>query len=459
MKSAGALVLLLISTPLAAQSCNPQYVEWYFSATPTPPIEGTQVILHAGGMAGCAQPHEDYGCDPWVYAVQACDTLQWTFGDGTTATVTGSGSVSHTYAHAGVYAVKLHITGSAGSNSSDLAGSVYVASSPGTMFNTDRYSDANELDGSVTIHVTRSGDLSRTNRIEWNVTAGFSTPTLITGAGTLAFAPGETDHTLTLPIMKDGKWCIGGRYYSSLNLNLAADGAYVDPAKYGYIGWDPLHMLKIVVVHDAEQAPSLVLRDVTVRKGSASVQVPLDLIGELAMDCCGVAWHSIDGSARDGVDYVGRTFGFVNLPPNTNRTYIEIPLTSNSQPGTRNFDVQLDDSSFPLMRPRATVTIADDSLNLIADPNRLSVVVGASAKVSVALTTPQGQPIVVTVSSSDPTVADADSSATIPADGTGTILIHSLKPGRATLTMTPVGGSPASVDVQVVPGRRRAVSR
>ncbi|HEX7192976.1 MAG TPA: hypothetical protein VF381_15510, partial [Thermoanaerobaculia bacterium] len=134
-------------------------------------------------------------------------------------------------------------------------------------------------------------------------------------------------------------------------------------------------------------------------------------------------------------------------------------LIDNPQPGTRRFDVDIYGSAFPLTRSHATVTIADDSFHLIADPASLSVVLGSDARISVSSSAPLITPVTATVVSSDPTVFTVDLPATIPVGGSAAIVIHALKPGRATLAITPAGGAPAIVDVQVVPGRRRSVSR
>src|SRR5207237_9420333 len=91
-------------------------------------------------------------CGPLGYFIQSCDTLQWTFGDGTSETLVGYHVVTHTYTHAGLYDVKLHITNALGSH--DVAGSVYVASNPKTSMSAPRFVDINEAAASVTVDLT-----------------------------------------------------------------------------------------------------------------------------------------------------------------------------------------------------------------------------------------------------------------------------------------------------------------
>lgn len=449
----GALLVLLAATPLSAQICAPQVASnWSVYASPAPATEGMPVTLQANASFGCPSNYP-YACDPIPYGFQSCDILQWTFGDGTTATVTGSGSVSHVYAHWGLFDVNLHIASTRGST--DVLGTVYVASAPGTAINTVPYFYANELDGSVTAHLTRSGDLSRTNRVGWRVDGErYAASVIAPASGAITFLPGESEHTLVFPITRDHLY--EGEYISFLYWNLTADGAVAGTGSVGAI--DALHMQSTIRTADAEPKPYGALRGIVVSKGSPVVHVPIDLSGAFASPMRWVVfWHEIDDSAVDGVDYVGsHPWGAYDLPPGTLHPFLEIPLIDNPQPGTRSFDVDVYASAFPLTRSRATVTIADDSFHLTADRTSVILVVGSDAKVSVSSSAPLIEPVTATAVSSDPTVFTVDLPAVIPVEGSATIVIHAVKPGRATLTVTPAGGAPATVDVQVMQVRRRA---
>jgi hypothetical protein len=348
--------------------------------------------------------------------------------------------------------VKAHVAGEGGSV--DVSGTVYVGSAPGTAINAGTRVYANELDGSVTVHLTRSGDLSHTNRVDWNVGG---VPNIITPlTGSVTFLPGESDHALTFSITPDHVY--EGEYGYSVNWNLAGDGAVAGTGSV----LDALHVQSQIQIHDAEQKPTGALRDVVVSKGSPVADVPIDLSGAFASpNRWWVNWREVSDSAVDGVDFAGsHPQGFYDLPPHTLHPFIAIPLIDNPQPGTRKFEVEVTDSGFPLTRSRATITIADDSFQVTADPASLNLVAGAAAKVSLSSSAPLIAPVTATIVSGDPTVfTTPDSTAVIPVGGSATIVIHAAKPGHATLTITPAGGSPATVDVQVVPARRRAVSR
>ncbi|HEX7192638.1 MAG TPA: PKD domain-containing protein, partial [Thermoanaerobaculia bacterium] len=304
----------MAATPLGAQICAPQAASnWSVDSAPASATEGTQVTLQANASYGCPSSYP-YACDPVPYLFGSCDTLQWTFGDGTTATVSGSGSVSHVYAHWGLYDVKAHIASTSGS--ADVSRTVYVASAPGTAINTVPYLYANELDGSVTAHLSRSGDLSLTNRVGWRIGgAPLEASVIAPATGTITFLPGESEHTLVLPITPDHLY--EGEYTSFLYWNLAADGAVAGTGSVGAI--DALHMQSTIRVTDAEPKPSGALRDIVVSKGSPLVHVPIDLTGGFASPLRWyVDWHEVNDSAVDGVDYVGsHPSGFSDLPPGT----------------------------------------------------------------------------------------------------------------------------------------------
>src|SRR2546430_3071792 len=140
-----------------------------------------------------------------------------------------------------------------------------------------RFVDINEAAGSVTVHVTRSGDLARTNRVNWRLAAD---PNVMFDAeGMLTFAPGDTDQTLTFPITSDHRYA--AHYYSFLYLNLVPDGAIADPLE-----WPPLHMQPTIIVHDVDPVPVGTIGDVAVNKGESVVRMPVDLSGSFAFPCC-----------------------------------------------------------------------------------------------------------------------------------------------------------------------------
>lgn len=448
-----ALALLIASSPLAAQVCpREKPFQTMLGVTTRPALAGAPVTLWAMGYSEC--PPASGPCPEIDYFIQPCDTVQWTFGDGTSATVTGLETITHTYALTGLYNINVHISNPLGAV--DVPASIYIASSPGTMVSLGppRIIYASELDGSVTTHVTRSGDLSRSNTVNWHLTG--DSGVISSATGTFTFAPGESDHPLTFPLTWDHRWA--SIYVSTLDVTLAPDGAYAHDCCLSLF-FDGLRLEpQAIEVSNVDPEPVGRLRDVTVKKGSATAHVPVDLTIPFA-SCCRASfvWHTIDGNARSGIDYVGTdsTFGMTAFGGQS--TFIDVPLVQNAPAGTRTFDVEIKNSSISFTQTRATVTIVDDrGPAVVSDIARTSLPVGAYAKLTLSPETPQTVPFSLTLSSSDPGVVAVPATATILPDRPLTVFIHALAPGRATITISSGGGQSTTVDVQVVQVRRRA---
>ena len=162
--------------------------------------------------------------DP-AYTIQACDTLTWSFGDGTTETVVGSNEVTHDYPTPGNYAVSVVIANSLGSATINFAKAMTIATAPSrlaietkTIVNPkypfgvcDSCIMAYENSGAVEVNVLRTLDLSRTVSVQVEMTAGSASP-VASIQQTLTFGPGETKKTLTVPITDDAVY-YGPRWY------------------------------------------------------------------------------------------------------------------------------------------------------------------------------------------------------------------------------------------------------
>ena len=160
------------------------------------------------------------------YTIQPCDSVTWSFGDGTTETVTGTGDVVHTYSEPGNYAIDVTITNSLGSATIRAAQSLVIASAPSRLSFTTatvpypRYPFgvcvscvvAAENAGAVTIEVVRSLDTSRAVSARVEIHTSHIVPTVAKISELVAFAPGETRKTITVPIVDDAVY-YGPRWY------------------------------------------------------------------------------------------------------------------------------------------------------------------------------------------------------------------------------------------------------
>jgi len=383
-------------------------------------------LIAQGSPAECAPPPPGVtaACSGGTYFIQACDTVQWTFGDGATQTLTGTDRVTHTYAHIGVYNVAVHISNARGSV--DMTGGIFVTSNPPASIDAPDWTEVSEAAGSVTLHVTRSGNLSRTNAVAWRLTAD---PNVMSSAqGSFSFAPGETDHTLTFPIARDYRFGFG--YSASLALDLSPDGAVFSRTS-------SLHLVSPIWVQDAEPLATAAIDDIPVRKGATVAHVPLDLSVPLAFPCCRVSyvWRTVDGTARSGVDFAPHDGQAMPIQPNTTRTFIEIPLLQNDRPGTRSFDIDVYTTPIQINRHRITVTIVDDGIRI--SPAIAEIRVGTPAPFVVSVAQPFAAGDAITLTSSDPAVMDVPSSVAAIARSTS-VKFNALALAAGTVTITAI---------------------
>ena len=190
------------------------------SACPNAPLVLRLQPLSSGGF-----PPAEY--DPG-YTIQACDTIEWDFGDGTTQTVAGSAEVTHTYAEPGNYDIGVRITNSLGEASASVATSLAVADAPsrvefitpgaGQPFPCSNCVLAHEGDGFADITLRRSLDLSR--QITVRVRALSPRQGDQNVEESISFGPGEVEKIFRVPIPDDEAYS-GPRWFPLHFLSLS----------------------------------------------------------------------------------------------------------------------------------------------------------------------------------------------------------------------------------------------
>jgi hypothetical protein len=172
-----------------------------------------------------------YVCQPGIATtlyvngstIQSCDSVQWDFGDGATASLTGSDHVQHTFAAAGTYNVKVTVTNPLGTATRSNNFSFYngiIAFSP-------YYVTVHENTGVAHLTVTRSSGAG-TASVNYATQSGSAlanvrfTPV----SGTLSFGAGETSKNIDVPLISDNVWDPDQVFYVKLT---SPDGSwYVD---------------------------------------------------------------------------------------------------------------------------------------------------------------------------------------------------------------------------------------
>lgn len=181
-----AAAILLLASHLSAQTCYPPFVRIAYTAAdcpngyckPNAPVTFTLI----NGNTGL----------PYVLT---CETgVSWDFGDGTSGTGV---SPTHTYSTTGSFGVMATVSSSPYGTSAWA----YVNIANGVISATPSKNPVSEHDGSVSVlvHTTYSPA-----SVSYQVNEAYSSDSRITPAtGTLTFAAGEYDKTISIPITDD----------------------------------------------------------------------------------------------------------------------------------------------------------------------------------------------------------------------------------------------------------------
>jgi len=213
--------IVLSALHLAAQSCPTGY--W-----PIVKFSGTNCIYGAYPQQPCTLSAPvtftlaDYNSGA-PYTLQSCETgVTWAFGDGTT----GSGvTVQHTYSAAGYYNVQASIASTSYPRSSST--SVTLASGVISMSPAKSSYSENEGSAAMNVHTTYSPASVNYTIYDYSGAAGRFTP----ATGTVSFAAGETDKTISIPLIDDSIFEGTGAIAVQLS---GATGGVLFKDSYGY---------------------------------------------------------------------------------------------------------------------------------------------------------------------------------------------------------------------------------
>jgi hypothetical protein len=184
-------------------------------------------------------------------------------------------------------------------------------------------------DATATLVVTRSGDTTRAVSVDYATADGSAHDgTDYTAAsGTLHFAAGETEETITVPLLHNFAAADGVVF--GVALSAPAGGAELGAIDSAPVSIANLHSL----VQTAQ--PTYV---VDVRLGTVTVEVVRT--GNTSFPAS-VDYSTIDGTAVDGEDYYGTT-GTLAFGPGESSAFIELSVLGNAaSPPSRRFGVVL----------------------------------------------------------------------------------------------------------------------
>ncbi|MDF5707960.1 MAG: PA14 domain-containing protein [Nostoc sp. S4] len=170
-----------------------------------------------------------------------------------------------------------------------------AVTSPTTITLKQSPTSVNEGDGSVTVTVLRSGDLSGTSSIKYATLANTATPGDDYGngaeemGGTLTFAPGETSKQVAIRIIDD-----------SLAEPNESFSIAIDQPEGATLGLD--RTLGITIIDNDSQGLTFTQPAVNENDGTATVTVTRGNASAAAS----VDYTTVDGTAKAGSDYVAK---------------------------------------------------------------------------------------------------------------------------------------------------------
>lgn len=400
----------------------------------------------------------DTSCYPsWkpcqTFTFGACDVVDWDFGDGTTARVTGSGTVTHTWANSGSYPVEVRVSNTTGQK--DLSGRFIAARKPAAYvrWSGDLFT-AGERDSNITLTLVREGDLSR------------AVPLLLcsgTRAGTADAWDRNLEHTWDRPVTIPA-----GASSIPVTLNIRNDDTYLGEQRYAVFVYDDKGEAILptgnttanteVRIIDDETGPTLSVADVTVQEGDSGAQfvrIPHVLSQPLSEDLM-LWWEIGNGTATRGIDWNTMNGGnyFIEqwIRAGQTRTDLEIRILGDRQ--AEDDETVVIKLANPLYAPVAfnqaqvTITIKDDDLYQLT-PERSQVKVGTSVPLTIAIARPQSATTTAQVDTSDRSILAVPPTVTIPAGATvAGFDVQTLHPGVATVTAKFDDGN--TVDARIV---------
>jgi hypothetical protein len=184
-------------------------------------------------------------------------------------------------------------------------------------------------DDTATVLVNRTGDLTQAVTVDYATSDGTALDGVdyTAASGTLHFAPGETQETITIPLLH--RYGADDGLVFNVALSDPANGAELGAADSAPVHIANLHSL--VELDATSYVVDVRLGTVTVgvvRTGNASLGASVD-------------YATLDGTAVDGEDYFG-TSGTLAFAPGETTAFIQVGVLGDAaSPPSRGFDVVL----------------------------------------------------------------------------------------------------------------------
>jgi PKD repeat protein len=395
------LALFFAFAARAATSCTPDSAPFSLivkNGTGNTVVGTLMVFNAAPNTAGFPQ-----------YTLSDCDTAQWLFNDGTpVVTQPAKETARHTFTHPGYYEIDVTISNALGSTVARTW--VTIGTNPVT-FITIKDATVAENAGALDFVLQRSNNYATTARIDYktqSIQTGAFSRNLEGVAGSVIFAPGETQKTIHIRVQNDDVYGGDQIHYIAFT---AVDGTFVDePFR------DPHFKLAMITVLDDETAPVATLIGSTrIIEGDARHLAHFDVVlSKPAVADTYLDYTLIDGTAKSGVDFLG--VNGVALISGDHGS-LDIPIVGNTTPeGEKTFVITLRGKNTTPAMPVINCSIINDDAGFV--PFTLRVPAGARASLHFETGLPQTSAATLTFTSDVPDVAAPPAAITIPPGAT-----------------------------------------
>ncbi|HEV8435883.1 MAG TPA: Calx-beta domain-containing protein, partial [Thermoanaerobaculia bacterium] len=320
------------------------------------------------------------------YVLQSCETgVFWTFGDGTNAQTTTT-SVQHTYATGGQFNAAAQVQGSS------RVAYAYLVAATGTMSITSYPPDVTEGGTTaVTVHTTYAPTSVSYQVYDYRNAAGRITPV----SGTLTFAAGEFDKTISIPTIDDSLYQADGAI--GLTLTNPTNGVMLKD-QYGNVVSGSLFAYANLLDNDPPPILNWSAPKYTVSEGAGTATLTVVRTGDMTRTV-GVTYYIQSGPY---------TYGNLTFAPNetTKTITLSIPNDTVWTPD-RVWSVEITSPSggavigslpYYSYYSYATVVITDDEPAPTISISDASVTEGNSGKKTANLTLTLSTPLAVSCS-------------------------------------------------------------
>jgi len=432
------IVLFASFAARAAAACDPASAPYgTFPINARASVAGTEITFTIGSFVTPFPP-------AFPYQITDCDIAQWNFGDGTPlVTQKATDAARHTFAHAGYYQIGLVVANAFGSQQSES--NITIGSNPPAIIDLPAVSVLEGAATTLDYAVHRRNNLTTTATITYESESPNDAFVNNIGrvAGTLIFAPGQTDKTIQIPLLDDNDY----RGNQSRGLRFTAtDGTYLndDPR------FDAHSRFVEITMRDDDPPPvATITGETRLLEGSVRHAVHFNVtLSKMPVVPASVDSQLIDGTAHAGVDF--EPLNSSAFLWNGTTGDIAITIIGNDKPERdKTFVLRLFPTNATLGSPADILcTIVNDDTGFV--PDSLRVVVGAPAMAhfeSGGFATPS--PSTMTCTSDAPDVVAAPVPIPLPATSVD-VPITATSEGFAHITAHLPGHADSQVTVAAV---------